>query len=315
MDPFGSHQFEKQYREPCRISIMDGRLGLGVVQSRDSIYSLQFDHFTGASLAEELADGGLREGMLLTHVNAEHLQGMPYADVRARLVARPCAMVWDDVWESQEEGTSMARGVGGEEVVYSAPQQYHHHQQQQQQQQWWRGGTSPEQDRAIPNGYDGGHGSVTYSSAEHRSVPGANRGEIGGFQHSATGWDEHLGDDAPHDAHDGDLDLDEAGCFPHRSSYSPSSGGIAGGVVDSLGLPPQAPAGAAAGGKHKGSGSSAYSSSFWRSRNGNANGNRELASRGVSWQTRWGGQRADASELHPDNERWERSGNGRGTAL
>jgi hypothetical protein len=35
----------------------------------------------------------------------------------------------------------------------------------------------------------------------------------------------------------------------------------------------------------------------------------------VSWQTRWGGQRADASELHPDNERWERSGNGRGTAL
>jgi hypothetical protein len=82
--------------QACTITIMDGTLGLGVIPSkRDSVYALEFTHFTGSSAAEPLAAGLLNPGMMLTQVNDQDLAGMAYLDVREKLKPRPCTLRFD----------------------------------------------------------------------------------------------------------------------------------------------------------------------------------------------------------------------------
>jgi hypothetical protein len=86
----------------------------------DPEFRLQYNYFTGKSDAERLSaqsGGGMRKGMVLVEVNGIDLRNKPYADARAALKLRPCAMVWADATSDGGAGTAVdGAGAGAVEV-------------------------------------------------------------------------------------------------------------------------------------------------------------------------------------------------------
>jgi hypothetical protein len=82
--------------EECTITITEGSLGINVVEptTYSPAYRVLFSYFTGASKAEQLAAGKLKEGMALTHVNGVHQIGLAFRDVIGALRSRPCQLRW-----------------------------------------------------------------------------------------------------------------------------------------------------------------------------------------------------------------------------
>jgi hypothetical protein len=77
--------------EGCTLSVLlkEDPIGIGVSESADPEYRLQFDYFTGACNIEDAFQGALRPLMVLTHMNDIDQKGKSAADIKSSLVERP----------------------------------------------------------------------------------------------------------------------------------------------------------------------------------------------------------------------------------
>jgi hypothetical protein len=81
----------------CSITIESGLLGIDACELRDEQYGLQFNGYTGKSNAEQLAEGRIKQGHVLTHVNGVDQVGKNYIEVLGTLKVRPITLVFRDL--------------------------------------------------------------------------------------------------------------------------------------------------------------------------------------------------------------------------
>jgi hypothetical protein len=79
------------------ITIQAGLLGIDASELRDEKYGLQFNGYTGKSNAEALAQGRIKAGYVLTHVNDVDQTGKSYIEVLGELKARPIKLSFRDL--------------------------------------------------------------------------------------------------------------------------------------------------------------------------------------------------------------------------
>lgn len=109
-----------QQRESNEVefTIQEGALGVGVSQSKDTKYQMQFDYFTEAGNAEELSEHKLVPKMVLVALNGEDVADKTYKDLKLQLKegVRPITMKWVRSEENLKMGVAHVRGGGIEEL-------------------------------------------------------------------------------------------------------------------------------------------------------------------------------------------------------
>jgi hypothetical protein len=86
-------------------TITDGPLGIGISESQDPQYLMQFDYLTGKGDAEQLQSCGLQPLMVLQTLNGEDMAGVEYQTVRGGLKPRPITLVFTASEVNAKEGS------------------------------------------------------------------------------------------------------------------------------------------------------------------------------------------------------------------
>jgi hypothetical protein len=104
--------------EEVEFTIEEGPLGVGVSQSKDTKYTMQFDYFTEAGNSKELSGDKLVPKMVLVNLNGEDCADKPYADLKLQLKegTRPIFMKWMRSEENLKHGLAHVRGGGIEQL-------------------------------------------------------------------------------------------------------------------------------------------------------------------------------------------------------
>jgi predicted RND superfamily exporter protein len=76
------------------ITITEGPLGIGISESNDLEFTMQFDYFTGKGDVEMLQASGLEKHMVLVSMNGQSMEGTDYSTVKDGLKARPITLVF-----------------------------------------------------------------------------------------------------------------------------------------------------------------------------------------------------------------------------